>query len=256
MAMTKIVDAAVWRLMVDPMLYHKIAYALTTMLWYWNFEYTCDTWFVCGNRRACAYGGTSSKIVCKPCSTPHTETVLPMNGCAYAAFDQIRLRTFFHIHRTDKHEHLCAGFEYVVANLMRQWIPGRKNIKKKRKLWSCHLVIHSLLLLFSLLNKEHVFHSNCVCFEISELESLDEFLFMGIDNCLRTNNLNWQPINPYCYGVTIFGKYFVVIAEFGAIFFCLTHDETILTKWKYVFFFHYYYYWMLRNEYSFCQTKQ
>lgn len=52
--------------------------------------------------------------------------VLPMNGYVYAAFDQIRLQTFYRIHHTDKHERLCADFEYVVANLMRQWIPVRK----------------------------------------------------------------------------------------------------------------------------------
>lgn len=137
MAMIMNVDAAEWRPMLGQMLYHKIAYAWTTMSWYWNSVCTYDTWFVCDNRRACACGDTNLRIVCTPYNTLHTEMVSPTNGCVCAVFDQIRWQTFCHIHHMDKHEPLCADFEYVVANLMRRWIPAKteKNRKFNRSIW-------------------------------------------------------------------------------------------------------------------------
>lgn len=257
MAMIVSVGAAVRRLMVDPMLYHKIAYALTTTLWYWNSEYTYDTWFVCGSRRACACGGTNSKIAYKPCSTPHTETVSPMNGCVCAAFDPIRLQTFYHIHRTDKHEHLCAGFECVAANLMRQWIPGREYKEKVKIIIVPFGYIYSLLLLlFSLLNNEHVFHSHCICFEIRENWSLwMDFslweLTIVCEQIIWIDNRSIHIVMGWQYSVSILLRLLNLER-----FFSFDAWWNNFNEMKICFFLHYYYYWMLRNKYSFCQTRQ
>lgn len=54
-----------------------------------------------------------------------------MNEYAYAAFDLIQWQKFYHIHYTEKHEHLCVDFEYAFASLMRQWIPETKWTNRK-----------------------------------------------------------------------------------------------------------------------------